>query len=75
MGTACCNWAATSPRSPLVIDTSERISAAFSVIDKHTSERGLVTSEIIPAMRASAADRRRGGTRLASHHLPDQADP
>ncbi len=63
------------PAVTVVIDTPERISAAFSVIDELTSGRGLVTSEIIPAMRASAADRQRGGTRLASHHLPDQADP
>ena len=48
------------PAVTIVIDTPERISAAFSVIDGLTSERGLVTSETIPAMRASAGDRRRG---------------
>ena len=58
------------PAVTIVIDTPGRISAAFSVIDELTSERGLVTSETIPAMRASAGDRHRGGTRLASHHLP-----
>jgi PII-like signaling protein len=63
------------PAVTIVIDTPERISAAFSVIDELTSERGLVTSEIIPAMRASADDRQRGGTRLATHHLPDIPDP
>jgi PII-like signaling protein len=57
------------PAVTIVIDTPERISAAFSVIDELTSERGLVTSETVPAMRASAGDRKRGGTRLASHHL------
>jgi len=35
-------------------------------------ERGLVTSETIPAMRASTGERHRGGTRLATHHLPDR---
>jgi PII-like signaling protein len=59
------------PAVTIVIDTPERISAAFSVIDELTSERGLVTSETIPAMRASAGDRQRGGTRLATRHLPD----
>jgi PII-like signaling protein len=59
------------PVVTIVIDTPERISAAFSVIDELTSERGLVTSETIPAVRASAGDRQRGGTRLATHHLPD----
>ena len=48
---------------------------ACPVIDELTSERGLDTSEIIPAMRASAGDRRRGETRLATHHLPDAPDP
>ena len=32
-------------------------------------EHGLVTSETIPALRAAAGDRRRGGPRLATHHL------
>jgi PII-like signaling protein len=63
------------PAVTIVIDTPERISAAFSVIDELTSERGLVTSETIPAMRASAGERRRGGTRLATHHLPEVPDP
>jgi PII-like signaling protein len=58
------------PAVTIVIDTPERIPAAFSVIDELTSERGLVTSETIPAMRASTGDRQRGGTRLATHHLP-----
>jgi len=58
------------PAVTIVIDTPERISTAFSVIDELTGERGLVTSETIPAMRASAGERQRGGTRLATHLLP-----
>lgn len=58
------------PAVTIVIDTPERIPVAFSVIDELTGERGLVTSETIPAMRASTGDRQRGGTRLATHHLP-----
>jgi PII-like signaling protein len=61
------------PAVTVVVDTPERISVAFSVIDQLTSERGLVTSETIPAMRASAGDRQRGGTRLARHHLPGRS--
>jgi PII-like signaling protein len=60
------------PVVTIVIDSPERIAAAFGVIDELTRERGLVTSETIPAMRASSGDRERGGTRLATHHLPDQ---
>ncbi len=44
------------PVVTIVVDTPERISTAFSVIDELTGERGLVTSETIPAMRASAGD-------------------
>jgi PII-like signaling protein len=58
------------PMVTIVIDTPERIATAFPIIDELTSTRGLVTSEIIPALRAAAGDRRRGGPRLATHHLP-----
>jgi PII-like signaling protein len=58
------------PVVTVVIDTPERISGAFGVIDELTSEGGLVTSETVPAMRASAGGRQRGGIRLATHHLP-----
>lgn len=47
------------PVVTIVVDTPERISTAFSIIDELTSERGLVTSESIPAMRASTGDRHR----------------
>jgi PII-like signaling protein len=58
------------PMVTIVIDSPERIATAFPIIDELTSTRGLVTSEIIPALRAAAGDRRRGGPRLATHHLP-----
>jgi PII-like signaling protein len=61
------------PAVTIVIDTPERISTAFSVVDELTSERGLVTSETIPAMRATTGDRQRGGPRLATHHLQDRS--
>jgi PII-like signaling protein len=57
------------PVVTIVIDTPERIATAFPIIDELTSEHGLVTSETIPALRAAAGDRRRGGPRLATHHL------
>ena len=46
-----------APAVTIVIDTPERISTAFSVIDELTAERGLVTSQTIPAMRAITGDR------------------
>lgn len=60
------------PVITIVIDSGERVAAAFGVIDELTRERGLVTSETIPAMRAAGGGRERGGTRLATHHLPGQ---
>ncbi|HEY9244590.1 MAG TPA: DUF190 domain-containing protein [Streptosporangiaceae bacterium] len=57
------------PTVTVVVDTPERIAAAFPVIDRLTSQRGLVTSETIPALRAVGGGRSRGGPRLASHHL------
>jgi PII-like signaling protein len=57
------------PVVTIVIDTPERIATAFPLIDELTSEHGLVTCETIPALRAAAGDRRRGGPRLATHHL------
>ena len=56
------------PAVTIVIDTPDRISAAFAVIDELTSERGLVTSETIPAMRAST--RRSPAGRNPARHSP-----
>jgi len=49
------------PAVTTVIDTAGHIPAAFGIIDKLTSERGLVTSETIPAFRNTSAHRPRGG--------------
>jgi PII-like signaling protein len=57
------------PTVTVVIDTPDRIGDSFAVVDELTSERGLVTSEMIPALRAIAAPTRRGGLRLARHRL------
>jgi PII-like signaling protein len=42
------------PAVTIVVDTPERIAAAFAVIDELTSHQGLVTSETVPAIRAAA---------------------
>jgi PII-like signaling protein len=57
------------PAVTIVIDSPERIATAFPIVDELTAEHGLVTAETIPAMRAAAGNRRRGGPRLATHHL------
>jgi PII-like signaling protein len=50
------------PVITVVIDTPERIAAAFAIIDELTAEQGLVTSEWVPAMRP-------GGTGRGQHPL------
>jgi PII-like signaling protein len=44
------------PAVTIVIDSPERIAAAFAVIDELTAENGLVTSETVPAMRPGGND-------------------
>jgi PII-like signaling protein len=39
------------PAVTVVIDAQERIEAAFDVIDELTRDQGLVTSEVVPAIR------------------------
>jgi hypothetical protein len=38
-----------------VIDSPERIAAAFAIVDELTAEQGLVTSETVPALRPAAS--------------------
>jgi PII-like signaling protein len=45
------------PAVTIVIDTPRRIPAAFAVIDELTAERGLVTSQTVPAIRVPAPGR------------------
>jgi PII-like signaling protein len=49
----------------VIVDTPERISRWFAVVDALTDETGLVTSEQVPAMRAVGPGVARGGLRLA----------
>ncbi|HEX5299561.1 MAG TPA: DUF190 domain-containing protein, partial [Streptosporangiaceae bacterium] len=50
-------WGRHVPAVTIVVDTPERIAAAFAVIDELTSERGLVTVEDIPAVARSEPGR------------------
>lgn len=53
-----------APTMTIVVDHPARVAVAFDVVDELTRERGLVTSELVPALRSVAADRVRGGLRL-----------
>jgi PII-like signaling protein len=55
------------PVLTIVVDSPERIARAFEIVDEATSERGLVTSEMVPAMAAIAPERGRGRLPLARH--------
>ena len=57
------------PVCTIAIDTPEQTANSFAIIDELTSEHGLVTSEMVPAMTALSATRKRGGLRLARHHF------
>jgi PII-like signaling protein len=48
-----------------IVDTPERIRQWFTIVDELTSQTGLVTSEMVPAYRATAPGRQHGGLRLA----------
>jgi PII-like signaling protein len=53
------------PTVTIAIDRPERMVTAFAIADELTAERGLVTAETIPAVRAAADGRHTGGLRLA----------
>jgi PII-like signaling protein len=55
------------PVVTVVIDRAEGIRRSFEIIDACTRERGLVTSEMVPALEAITEDGRHGGLRLARH--------
>jgi PII-like signaling protein len=56
------------PVITVTIDTPQRTAQSFAIIDQLTTEHGLVTSEMVPAVRAISAIEQRGGLRLARHH-------
>jgi PII-like signaling protein len=53
------------PVVTVVVDTPERIAASFAIVDELTQARGLVTSELVPALSARHAGGERGGLQLA----------
>jgi PII-like signaling protein len=56
-----------APVVTTIAGAPDRIAAAFAVVDELTPARGLVTSELVPALVAFDGDTRRGGLRLADH--------
>jgi PII-like signaling protein len=58
-----------APTLTVAIDTPQRTAEAFAVIDEITAGAGLVTAEMVPALRARSPDDERGGFGLARHHF------
>jgi PII-like signaling protein len=54
------------PVVTVLVDRPERVRHWFGIVDELTSETGLVTSEIVPAMRVTGPGLRVGGLRLAA---------
>jgi PII-like signaling protein len=58
------------PVLTVLVDTPQNIRRSFEVVDQVTADTGLVTSEIVPAFRATGPGLRHGGLRLADTHGP-----
>jgi hypothetical protein len=49
----------------VIVDTPRRVRQWFAVVDRLTSDTGLVTSEMVPAFPATAGECMTGGLHLA----------
>ncbi len=56
------------PVLTLLLDTPENMPRWFEIVDRMTGETGLVTSEIVPALRAAGPGIEHGGLALAARH-------
>jgi PII-like signaling protein len=62
------------PVLTVIVDTPERIRRWFAIVDEATAETGLVTSEMVPAFRATGPQLVRGGLKLADLRRRRQAE-
>ncbi len=56
------------PVLTMLLDTPENMARWFEIVDEMTGETGLVTSEIVPALRAAGPGIEHGGLELAARH-------
>jgi hypothetical protein len=49
----------------VIVDTPARTRAWFEIVDELTAETGLVTSEMVPALRATGPGLEHGGLELS----------
>jgi PII-like signaling protein len=55
------------PVVTIIVDTPDSVAHTFDVVDELTTEHGLVTCEMVPAVVSFDGSERRGGTSLAHH--------
>lgn len=55
------------PVVTILVDSPERIAASYAIVDAVTSRRGLVTSEMVPALAVLSEERHERRLRLARH--------
>ncbi|MGH3781595.1 MAG: DUF190 domain-containing protein [Pseudonocardiaceae bacterium] len=53
------------PVVTIIVDTPERIATSFDIVDELTTEHGVVTSEMVPALTATTDESHRTDLRLA----------
>lgn len=60
-------WSLTrhAPLLTIVVDTPQNVRRWFEIVDEVTVQTGLVTSELVPAVRATGPQGRHGGLELA----------
>ena len=58
------------PVLTVLVDTPANTRRWFEIVDEMTSETGLVTSEIVPALRARGPGIEHGGLALAERYGP-----
>ena len=57
------------PVCTIIIDSPDRIGASFDIVDELTTEHGVVTSEMVPALAWVTEDRPTSRPRLARHRF------
>jgi PII-like signaling protein len=67
-GEAFWSLARSVPVLTVLLDTPENMGRWFEIVDELTAETGLVTSELVPALRASGPGIEHGGLELAERH-------
>jgi PII-like signaling protein len=55
------------PVTTIIVDPPDRVARSFEIVDEFTSEHGLVTSEMVPALVLVDGEERIGGTELADY--------